>query len=96
MWRTRRWLEECEQGIHEEEIEWWLLICPLTDKNDMAMHTLVQRLLAVWHWTVKTSRPLIYQPALTILHIGQFLNEDIEGCGWDIKDWLEVYPCALQ
>ena len=96
IWRTRRWLEECKLRIDEEEIEWWPLICPLMDWSDMAVYTLVMRLLVTWHWTVKTSRPLIYPPALTILNTGQFLNEDVKEHGWDVQDWLEAYTCALQ
>ena len=92
----RRWLEECEQRINEEEIEWWPLICPLTDWRDMATYTLVERLVAMWHWTVETSRPLICLPALNILNIGQFLDKDIEKCGWDVQDWLEEYTHTLQ
>ena len=65
------------------------------DGSDAAMYTLAQRLLAIWHWTVETSRPLICLPALTILNIKQFLNKDVEGCGWDIQDWLEAYANAL-
>ena len=45
---------------------------------------------------VETSRPLIYSPAPTILNIGQFLNEDIKGCGWDFQNRLEAYACTLQ
>ena len=84
------WLPGGNKSMHEkveeEEIEWWPFIHPLTDGSDMAPYTIAQRLLAVWCWTVKTSRPLICPPALTILNIGQFLNEDIEGHAWDIQD----------
>ena len=94
MWRTRRWLEQCENKIDEEEIECWPLIHPLTDGSDAAVWTLVWGMLAVWHWMVKTSRPLIC-PALTILNIGQFLDEDVERCRWDIQDWVQAYVHAL-
>ena len=26
MWRMRKWLEQCENNIDEEEVEWWLLV----------------------------------------------------------------------
>ena len=69
-----RWLEQCEEQIHEGEIEWWLLIHPLTDVSDVATCTLA------WHWTVETSESPICPPAPMILNIGQFLNEDREKC----------------
>ena len=75
LWRTRGWLEECEQRINEEEIDWWLLIHPLMDG---AAYALAWRLMAMWHWPVKTSRPLICPPTPTILNIGQFLDKDIK------------------
>ena len=96
LWRMRCWLEECKQRIDEEEIEWWLLIHPLMDGSDAAAYTLVQRLLVTWCWTVKTIRPLICMPTLTILNIGQFLVEDVKEHGWGIQEWLEVYTHALQ
>ena len=47
------------------------------------------------HWTVETSESLIC-PALMILNIGQFLNQDMEKHGWDVQHWLEAYAYTLQ
>ena len=77
IWRTRRWLEQCKNNIDEKGVEWWLLVRPLTDGSDMATWMLEWRLVATWHWTVKTSRSLICPPALAILNIGQFLDKDV-------------------
>ena len=96
MWRIRRWLEQCENKTDEEEIEWWLLVHPLTDGSDVATRILACRLLAVWCWMVMTPRPLNCLSALTILNIGQFLDEDIKWHGRDIQDWLQAYAHTLQ
>ena len=92
----RRWLKECEKQIDKGEIEWWSLVHPLTDGSDAAKCILVQRLLAMWHWTVETSKSLICSPTLMILNIGQFLDEDMEKHGWDVQHWLEAYAYTLQ
>ena len=96
LWRTRCWLKECKEKVVEEEVKWWPLVCPLMDGSDAAMYALVWRLLTVWCWTVEISRPLICLPAPTILNIGQFLDEDVQGRGWDVQDWLQAYTCTLQ
>ena len=48
LWRTMQWLEECQAKFVEDELIWWLLICPLMNGSDEAMYSLMQRLLATW------------------------------------------------
>ena len=83
-------------NVGEEEVLWWPLVYPLTDGSDTTGWMLAWRLVAKWHWTDETSRPLICLPALTILNIEQFLDEDIEWHGWDVHDWLQAYAHILQ
>ena len=72
-----------DEDIHKGEIKWWPLVHPLTNWSDAATCTLVQGLLAVWHWTAETSESPICPPAPTVLNIGQFL-EDIEEHRWGV------------
>ena len=68
----------------------------LTDGSDTAAWMLMWKLVAMSHWTVKTSRPLICPPSPTILNIGHFLDEDVEWHRWDVHVWLQAYAHALQ
>ena len=54
LWRTRQWLEECEEKFVKDELVWWPLVCPLTDESNGAMYGLMQSMLAAWQWLVKT------------------------------------------
>ena len=52
--------------------------------------------MATWRWVGKVSKTPICPPSLTVLNIGQFLDEDTEEKGWDQQQWLLAYAHALQ
>ena len=96
MWQTTKWLQICEEGLDDGEISWWLLVSPLTNGSDMAAKDLTRQLVATWRWVGKVSKTPVCLPFLSVLNIGQFLDEDVEEQGWDQPQWLLAYAHALQ
>ena len=74
MWQTTKWLQTCEEGLDDEEINWWLLVSLLTDGSDAAVKDLTRWLIATWRWAGKVSKTPICPPSLTVLNIGRFLD----------------------
>ena len=74
LWQTTMWLEACRDSFGEEDIQWWLLIMPLTDGGTAAAKELAKCLIAVWRWMAKVSIMPLCPPAPTMLNIGQFLE----------------------
>ena len=73
----------------------WPLVSLLTDGSDAAVKDLTRWLMAAWRWVEKVSKTPICPPSLTVLNIGQFLDEDMEEKGYDQPQWLLAYDCAL-
>ena len=96
MWQATKWLQTSKEGLDNEEISWWLLVSPLTNGSDTAAKDLARWLMATWRWVGKMSKTPICPPSLTVLNIGQFLDEDVEEKRWDPLQWLLAYACALQ
>ena len=94
MCQTTIWLLTCEEGQDDEEISWWLLFSLLTNGSNVAVKDLTRWLMATWRWVRKVSKTPICLPSLTVLNIGQFLDEDMEEKGWDQPQWL--WACTLQ
>ena len=91
MWQTTRWLQDCEEGLDDEELSWWPLLCPFTDGSDAATRGLAQWLMAAWKWAGAVSESLVCPPTSTILNIEQFLDENLTGHSWSEQQWLLVY-----
>ena len=53
-------------------------------------------LVATWRWVGKVSKTSICLPSMTVLNIGQFLDEDMDERGWDQLQCLLAYAHALQ
>ena len=56
---------------------------------------LTKHLVATWWWNVKVRGEGMWLPAPSILNIGQFLTEEVEG-GMGEPHWFVAYSCALQ
>ena len=96
MGQTTKWLQTCEEGLDNEEISWWPLVRPLTNGSHAAVKDLTRQLGAAWRWARKVSKTPVCPPSLTVLNIGQFIDEDTEEKGWDQPQWLLAYARALQ
>ena len=88
-----KWMKECQCSYRDVQLEFWLLLRPLTDGDEEHTHQLARRLLSVWHWSSAVDPPM-YPPAPTSMNIGCWLHES------NNKDerqlWIEAYACALQ
>ena len=94
LWQTTNWLRSFQEQCKEDEPMWWPLICPLTDRDDMATLALARWLMVVWRWAITISTSPICPPAP--MNIGQFLNADTTGHGWSMQQWLKAYALGLQ
>ena len=84
-----KWMKERQRSYRDIQLEFWLLLRPLTDGSEEHTH----QLLSVWHW-LSAVEPPMYPPVPTSLDIGYWL------C-WTRKNnnrqfWIEAYACALQ
>ena len=85
LWRTTKWLKNCEGEYEDDELIWWPLICPLMDWSEAAALGFTQQLLATWRMIVTACKPPDCLPTPTVLNIGQFLDEDTTGHGWGVQ-----------
>ena len=88
-----KWMKECQCSYKDIQLEFWLLLRPLTDGSEECTHQLAHRLLSVWHWSLAVDPPT-YPPAPTSMNIGYWLRQTKKK---DIRQfWIEAYVCALQ
>ena len=58
-----KWMKECQCSYKDIQLEFWLLLRPLTDGSEEHTHQLAHRLLSVWHWSSAVDPPT-YPPCL--------------------------------
>ena len=90
---TMRWKKEHQHSYTDVQLDFWLLLRPLTDGGEESSRHLMRRLLSVWHWA-SALEPPVCPPAPSSLDIGQWLWED--GNVDDRQLWIEAYMCSLQ
>ena len=52
-----KWMKEHQHSYHDVQLEFWLLLRPLTDRGEESTHHLACRLLSVWHWSSAVDPP---------------------------------------
>ena len=88
-----KWMKECQRSYKDIQLEFWLLLRPLTDGSEERTRQLACRLLSVWHWSSAVDPPT-YPPTPTSMNIGYWLHQTKKK---DIRQfWIEAYACALQ
>ena len=87
------WMRDRQRWYDNEMIEFWPLLCPLTDGKGTTTWWLAHRLLSTWHWSLVT-HPTSCPPAPTNMEIGRWLSLDQEGSREDL--WMEAYARSLQ
>ena len=88
-----KWMKECQHSYKDIQLEFWLLLRPLTDGSEEHTRQLARRLLSVWHWSSAVDPPT-YPSAPTSMNIGYWLRQTKKK---DIRQfWIEAYACALQ
>ena len=88
-----KWMKERQCSYKDIQLEFWLLLRPLTDGSEERTHQLARRLLSVWHWSSVVDPPT-YPPMPTSMNIGYWLRQTKKK---DIRQfWIEAYACALQ
>ena len=88
-----RWMKECQHSYMDVQLDFWLLLRPLTDGSEECTQHLAWRLLSVWHWA-SAIYPAICPPVSLSLNIGYWLwnNCEVDDRQW----WIEAYVCSLQ
>ena len=69
-----KWMRERQRSYRDMQLEFWLLLRPLTDRGEEHTRQLACRLLSVWHWSSAVDPPT-YPPAPTSMDIGYWLRE---------------------
>ena len=67
-----KWMKECQCSYREVQLDFWLLLRPLTDRGEESTHQLAHRLLSVWHCSLAVDPPT-YPSAPTSMNIGYWL-----------------------
>ena len=52
-----KWMKECQHSYRDMQLDFWLLLRPLTDGSKELTHQLACRLLSVWHWSLAIDPP---------------------------------------
>ena len=88
-----RWMKERQRSYKDIQLEFLLLLRPLTNGSEECTRQLARRLLSVWHWSSAVDPPT-YPPAPTSMNIGYWLHQTKKK---DIRQfWIEAYACVLQ
>ena len=88
-----KWMKERQRSYHDVQLDFWLLLRPLTDRGEESTRQLARRLLSVWNWSSAVDPPT-YPPMPTSMNIGYWLRESNEEDERQL--WIEAYACALQ
>ena len=88
-----KWMKECQCSYRDIQLEFWLLLRPLTDGSEERTCQLARRLLSVWHWSLAVEPPT-YPPMPTSMDIGYWLPQTRKNNNRQF--WIEAYVCALQ
>ena len=88
-----KWMKEHQCSYRDIQLEFWLLLRPLTDGSEEHTRQLARRLLSVWHWSLAVEPPM-YRPTPTSMNIGYWLRQTKKN---DIRQfWIEAYACGLE
>ena len=52
-----KWMKERQHSYRDVQLDFWLLLRPLTDRGEESTHHLARRLLSVWHWSSAVDPP---------------------------------------
>ena len=52
-----KWMKERQHSYRDVQLDFWLLLRPLTDGSEESSHQLACRLLSVWHWSSAVEPP---------------------------------------
>ena len=86
-------MKERQRSYRDIQLEFWLLLRPLTNGSEEHTCQLARRLLSVWHWS-SAVEPSTYPPMPTSMNIGYWLCQTKKN---DIRQfWIEAYACGLQ
>ena len=59
-----KWMRECQHSYTEEQLNFWVLLQPLTNGGEVSSRHLACRLLSVWPWASMLN-PLTGKPFLS-------------------------------
>ena len=88
-----KWMKECQHSYRDVQLDFWLLLRPLTDSGEESSCQLAHRLLSIWHWS-SAIKPPTYLPTPTSMNISYWLQESSREDERQL--WIEAYVCALQ
>ena len=89
-----KWMKLCQRSYRDAQLEFWLLLRPLTDGREEHTRQLARRLLSVWHWSSAVDPPM-YPPTPTSMNIGYWLRETRKKDNQTAMDrGLRVCPAA--
>ena len=88
-----KWMKEHQHSYQDIQLEFWLLLRPLTDGSEECTRQLACRLLSVWLWSLAVEPPM-YPPVPTSMDIGYWLRQTRKNNNRQF--WIEAYVCALQ
>ena len=89
-----KWMKECQPSYRDVQLEFWLLLRPLTDGGEESSHWLACRLLSVWHWSSAVRAPSHTPLHPTSMNISYWLWENSREDERQL--WIEAYACGLQ
>ena len=72
-----KWMKERQRSYKDIQLEFWLLLRPLTDGSEECTRQLAHRLLSVWHWSSAVDPPM-YPPTPTSMNIGFWLHQTMD------------------
>ena len=67
-----KWMKEHQRSYCDMQLDFWLLLRPLTDGGEESTRQLACRLLSVWHWSSAVDPPT-YPPMPTSMNIRYWL-----------------------
>ena len=53
-----RWMKEHQHSYMDAQLDFWLLLRPLTDGGKESSRHLARRLLSIWHWASALDPPV--------------------------------------
>ena len=90
------WMHNHQTCYDNEMIDFWPLLCPLTDGGGTVTCHLACHLLSTWEWSSATY-PTSCPPAPTNMEIRRWLPLDRNDHEVSREDlWTEAYACCLQ
>ena len=85
-------MKECQCSYTDKQLNFWLLLQPLTDVGEASSWYLVWWPLSVWHWALALDA-LTYLPTPSSLNIGHWLCEYCKIS--ETQKWIQTYVCTL-